>query len=195
MPTTSEAAIKKFKKRLIEHSAEQHSKFVSYDPDSGEWVFDVEHFSRYGLGDDSDEDRESEDEDSCIDIVGLGLGTARQFQDVADASPVIEVALHYGTGDVSNSLEDVMADRITESRVEDAASDDWIAVDMSRTDHSQLGIQDGVMSNSLPHSLPANLRHDVQKLEGVHSTMVGKHSSLHPSGKMESSLFKVLFVD
>ena len=34
----------------------QGAKFVRYKPDRGEWQFEVEHFSRYGLLDDSDDE-------------------------------------------------------------------------------------------------------------------------------------------
>lgn len=34
----------------------QGAKFVRYQPDRGEWQFEVEHFSRYGLLDDSDDE-------------------------------------------------------------------------------------------------------------------------------------------
>eukprot|EP00951_Prasinocladus_malaysianus_P019641 scaffold159177_cov39-Prasinocladus_malaysianus.AAC.1 len=46
------------------------SKFISYDPDTGEWVFEVAHFSKYGLADsdDSDDEENNSDPDSDNDM-------------------------------------------------------------------------------------------------------------------------------
>lgn len=40
----------------------QGATFVSYKPDRGEWRFDVEHFSRYGLVDADTDDEEPQAE-------------------------------------------------------------------------------------------------------------------------------------
>lgn len=37
----------------------QGAKFVSYQAETGDWKFEVEHFSKYGLLDDSDDEDEA----------------------------------------------------------------------------------------------------------------------------------------
>jgi len=54
--TKDPEAIERFTIKLKKVSAQQGARFVSYKPDRGEWQFEVDHFSRYGLLDDSDEE-------------------------------------------------------------------------------------------------------------------------------------------
>ncbi|KAL4425557.1 hypothetical protein ABPG75_009573 [Micractinium tetrahymenae] len=58
-PTADPEAIDRFTRKLKKVTAEQGARFVSYDPPSGTWKFEVEHFSKYGLLD-SDEEEEEE---------------------------------------------------------------------------------------------------------------------------------------
>jgi len=55
-PTKDPEAVEKYMRKLKRVCAEQGAKFISYDGETGEWKFEVEHFSRYGLDDSSDED-------------------------------------------------------------------------------------------------------------------------------------------
>ncbi|EIE19460.1 C-terminal autoproteolytic domain of nucleoporin nup98, partial [Coccomyxa subellipsoidea C-169] len=54
-PTTDKDAIARFERKLKKLAADQSARFVSYDADTGTWVFEVEHFSKYGLVDSDDE--------------------------------------------------------------------------------------------------------------------------------------------
>lgn len=54
-PTRDPEAIARFTTRLKQTSAQQGATFVSYNPETGDWKFEVEHFSRYGLLDDDDD--------------------------------------------------------------------------------------------------------------------------------------------
>lgn len=58
-PTKDPEAVEKYMRKLKRVCAEQGAKFISYDGVTGEWKFEVEHFSRYGLDDSSDDDDES----------------------------------------------------------------------------------------------------------------------------------------
>ena len=61
-PVTSPREVDAFKHKLRRVLAAQDgAQFVSYEPDSGTWVFRVQHFSKYGLPDEDDEDEEDVD--------------------------------------------------------------------------------------------------------------------------------------
>jgi nuclear pore complex protein Nup98-Nup96 len=45
-PTTDPDAIARFERKLKKLAADQSARFISYKPDSGTWVFEVDHFSR-----------------------------------------------------------------------------------------------------------------------------------------------------
>ncbi|KAM7537618.1 hypothetical protein Aperf_G00000065908 [Anoplocephala perfoliata] len=49
----------KFDERLEKYTQKMDATFIEYRPDTGSWVFEVKHFSKYRL-DDSDEENESE---------------------------------------------------------------------------------------------------------------------------------------
>ncbi len=46
-PTTDREAIARFERKLKKLAAGQSARFVSYAPDVGTWVFEVDHFSRW----------------------------------------------------------------------------------------------------------------------------------------------------
>lgn len=46
-PTTDKEAIGKFERKLKTLAAAQNARFISYNADTGTWVFEVEHFSKY----------------------------------------------------------------------------------------------------------------------------------------------------
>jgi len=52
--------VEKFEKRLKKKTEEQGAEFISYSALKGEWKFQVQHFSRYGLDTDSDEEDASQ---------------------------------------------------------------------------------------------------------------------------------------
>ncbi|CAM6018772.1 unnamed protein product [Sphagnum balticum] len=52
--------VEKFEKRLKKKTEEQGAEFISYSASKGEWKFQVQHFSRYGLDTDSDEEDASQ---------------------------------------------------------------------------------------------------------------------------------------
>jgi nuclear pore complex protein Nup98-Nup96 len=51
----------KFTKKLERVTKKMDAEFISYDPDEEVWCFRTKHFSRYGLGDDSDDEEDGVD--------------------------------------------------------------------------------------------------------------------------------------
>lgn len=71
---TDPQKIKKFQRKL---EAKQDTRFVSYNPSGGVWVFEVDHFSRWGLDpddmEDSDDEGQDGDGDDAMDQGGPGI--------------------------------------------------------------------------------------------------------------------------
>jgi len=63
-PKSSASAKKRaeFEDKLRKCCEESGSEFLDYDAESGDWVFRVKHFSRYGLADDSDDEENEKEE-------------------------------------------------------------------------------------------------------------------------------------
>ncbi|XP_009362360.2 nuclear pore complex protein NUP96 [Pyrus x bretschneideri] len=61
-------------KKLMQSAEGQGARFISYNPESGEWKFFVHHFSRFGLNEDDEEDIMMEDSASAQDLVEMNHG-------------------------------------------------------------------------------------------------------------------------
>jgi len=61
MPITSPDRLRvmKYQQKLENATAKLKAKFMEYRPESGSWVFQVNHFSKYGLEDSDDDDMSS----------------------------------------------------------------------------------------------------------------------------------------
>ena len=60
LPLTDENELEAFAKKVKSKTEKDGAKFISYDTATGTWVFEVQHFSKYGLESD-DEDEENAD--------------------------------------------------------------------------------------------------------------------------------------
>ena len=69
-PLTDEAN-PRVKQHINRLKNKAETTFVAYEPKSGTWTFDVEHFSRYGL--DSSDEEESAEEDEVPPAAALGM--------------------------------------------------------------------------------------------------------------------------
>eukprot|EP00873_Tetraselmis_striata_P038858 jgi/Tetstr1/459122/TSEL_004570.t2 len=176
-PSTDEKAVRKFRKKLVEHTAAQDSRFLSYDGDTGEWAFEVEHFSRYGLADDDSDDEvegmddpPSEDGDGGSDP-GLGMvrtgGAAHANPTMMeDASPQERAAPEYDVDMEGSNVNRNLAEY--DSQFEEASlfgDPDTGALDPPgdySMDLSALGR--GSHGSALAHTLPAALELDLGEL-------------------------------
>ena len=106
-PVTQPADVAAFKRKLMRAvGAQDGARFVSYDGESGEWRFTVQHFSRYGLLEDSDDDvHHPADSDS----EGTPLGLVRRATPV---QPAVGSALAAEAGAEEMEVVEVFAERI-----------------------------------------------------------------------------------
>ena len=88
-PTKDAEVVEKYTRKLKRVCADQGAKFISYDGESGEWKFEVEHFSRYGLDESSDED---EAFPKKVEDKAPG-GGEETYSDVSEASDDIQLGL------------------------------------------------------------------------------------------------------
>ncbi len=59
-PEASAEEKEKFERKIEKKTKQMNAKFILMDTDIGIWKFEVDHFSRYGLDDDSDDEEEDE---------------------------------------------------------------------------------------------------------------------------------------
>ncbi|XP_051164466.1 nuclear pore complex protein Nup98-Nup96 [Leptopilina boulardi] len=68
--------------KLRRVSAKHDTRFLEYRPETGSWVFKVDHFSKYGLSDSDDDDEESEVQSS--DVKKLKMKPRRKSQELKE---------------------------------------------------------------------------------------------------------------
>lgn len=82
----SKEKLKAFEQKLRKVCDATESTFLSYDPEKGVWSFRVEHFSRYGLIDDSDDEN-----DGAAEEKSSHEATAKTIPVVTASAPVEEL--------------------------------------------------------------------------------------------------------
>jgi nuclear pore complex protein Nup98-Nup96 len=139
--------VEKFEKRLKNKTEKQGAEFISYSALKGEWKFQVQHFSRFGLDVDSDEedgipqsDQQKAFHSSGMDMMeGVEEGTLYEdLEDTIYESPQNVSALLTNTGDdIEEESEEVLIEEL----------------------------QTIAPQPALPHSLPAHLGLDPLKMQ------------------------------
>lgn len=75
-----------FAEKLRRITVKKDAKFVDYRPETGSWVFKVDHFSRYGFND-SDDESETNGQDAATK---KKLETAQKPQDIRQSQKSAE---------------------------------------------------------------------------------------------------------
>ncbi|GIQ84545.1 hypothetical protein KIPB_006057 [Kipferlia bialata] len=63
-PSKKPAHIEKYTTRVVSATKKMGASFISFDPELGDWVFSVQHFSKYGLSDDGEAVWDSETDEA-----------------------------------------------------------------------------------------------------------------------------------
>lgn len=78
-----DASHPRYKRHLRTMRTKENTEFISFDNETGTWIFTVEHFTRYGLDDDDDYD----DDDDLSDVAPANRAASPPAADVEFNSP------------------------------------------------------------------------------------------------------------
>ena len=105
--------VDKFTKRL---KTVPGTTFVKYGAEEGEWIFEVEHFSRYGVPDDDDDDEQEAEEKEkenqmgtavpteMVTPIGVAAAVAEDMEDAMEADEYEEYDMNALRGDMRERL-------------------------------------------------------------------------------------------
>jgi hypothetical protein len=100
------------KLKLFEEKLKQTTKkkiggrFISYNPENGEWCFRVEHFSRYGLDSEDEEIDDEDDDDENREGKYSGLSLKRKIQTTKNSIKLVLIKYLYVCFFQADNMED-----------------------------------------------------------------------------------------
>uniref|UniRef100_A0A665U8H5 Nuclear pore complex protein Nup98-Nup96 n=1 Tax=Echeneis naucrates TaxID=173247 RepID=A0A665U8H5_ECHNA len=138
--------------RLEKASRKQGARFLEYRPETGSWVFEVAHFSKYGLQDSDEEDDVPSKADPKKLKTTVSLPPPRLQQQLPiSQQQVAPQAQVDGVGELDSDMADITQGFPTESMLGGEDDGDSLGVDMDLTGVKHGGLMsehDGVSASS-----------------------------------------------
>uniref|UniRef100_A0A665U9F8 Nuclear pore complex protein Nup98-Nup96 n=1 Tax=Echeneis naucrates TaxID=173247 RepID=A0A665U9F8_ECHNA len=141
--------------RLEKASRKQGARFLEYRPETGSWVFEVAHFSKYGLQDSDEEDDVPSKADPKKLKTTVSLPPPRLQQQLPisqqQVAPQAQVEQPVGVGELDSDMADITQGFPTESMLGGEDDGDSLGVDMDLTGVKHGGLMsehDGVSASS-----------------------------------------------
>ena len=126
-PTKDPEVVEKFTRKLKRICAEQGAKFMSYDGETGEWQFEVEHFSRYGLDDTSDDEEEIAEGKTTAEKKKASADDDTDFSELSDMSDDAQLGIRSQWKGARKQLARATSEAPVVSETNDNGPDDLVS--------------------------------------------------------------------
>jgi hypothetical protein len=127
-PTKDPEVVEKFTRKLKRICAEQGAKFMSYDGETGEWQFEVEHFSRYGLDDTSDDEEDLREGRASAEKTKASADDDTDFSELSDMSDDAQLGIRSQWKGAKKQLARTTSEAPVVSETKDNGPDDIVSL-------------------------------------------------------------------
>ncbi|XP_038674987.1 nuclear pore complex protein Nup98-Nup96 isoform X3 [Scyliorhinus canicula] len=153
-----------FEERLESSSRKQGARFLEYRSETGSWVFEVTHFSKYGLQDSDEEDSELPSKAETKKMKTVALPTEQAGPVCKPVTQLMETLMqHMGrVAELDSDMADITQEPVPDSFLDEDITEEQDPVSASSNIASSLGIN--------PHSLQvmkASLFSEDEEMDGM----------------------------